>query len=377
MKIYNSLVNKKVDFIPTNSKKIGLYVCGPTVYDNLHIGNYRSILVFDLLYRLLINKYGIDNITYVRNITDIDDKILAKMAYGENIEDVTNKYIEKFKQDSNTLNCMVPNHQPKVTENIPEITSMINTLLNKGYAKYKKDSYGRISDIVFDTSKFKKYGTLSNRIDNLVNSESKNFSLWKVTHFSKFSWKLETPAVTVHGRPGWHIECSAMAKKYLGDTFDIHGGGSDLIFPHHDNEIAQSCCANGTSKLASYWVHNAHLQIDGRKMSKSLGNVLTLDDMLIKKSFGGKNWSVNTVRLSILRKKYRKLLDITPEYLQENEDLLNKMLNKIDGNDKGNFYDFVEILNDDLNVHLAITKLTKFSGATLKKCLDFIGIVVV
>ena len=280
----NSLGNKKDKFIPINPKKIGMYVCGPTVYDDPHIGNARPLVVFDILFKVLKCKYGNNSVSYVRNITDIDDKIISSsIEKNISIGDLTKNITNIFHKDCNYLNCEVPTNEPKATENISLMIEMINKLIQKKFA------YEINSHVYFEVKKFNDYGKLSNKkledliagsrievSDNKKNSE--DFVLWKPSLENEPAWDSSWGK----GRPGWHLECSAMSKKFLGNEFDIHGGGIDLIFPHHENEIAQSRCANDTKVFANYWLHNAFITMSNEKMAKSQGNILKIKDFRIK-----------------------------------------------------------------------------------------------
>ncbi len=315
----NSLGNKKEKFIPINEKNIGMYVCGPTVYDDPHIGNARPLVVFDILYKVLKCKYGKKNISYVRNITDIDDKIIkASNEKSISIKELTENITERFHDDCNYLSCDVPTNEPKATDNVSLMIEMINDLINKKYA------YLNNKHVYFEIKKFKDYGKLSNRnideliagsrvevSDNKINNE--DFVLWKPSNNNEPSW--DSPWGP--GRPGWHLECSVMSKKYLGEKFDIHGGGRDLIFPHHENEIAQSVCANDTDGFANYWVHNGFITISKEKMSKSQGNILKIKDF--KKKISGQ-----VLRLALLSTHYKQPLDWSNKLLDESEKTLNK-----------------------------------------------------
>ena len=315
----NSLGNKKEKFIPIDSKKIGMYVCGPTVYDNPHIGNARPLVIFDILFKVLKCKFGTKAINYVRNITDIDDKIIkASLEKKISITELTNKITKIFHDDCNYLNCEVPSHEPKATENISLMIEMISKLINNNNA-YESNQH-----IYFDVNKFKDYGKLSNKnLDELISgarvevSENKknpaDFVLWKPSSENEPSW--DSP--WGKGRPGWHLECSVMSKKFLGDKFDIHGGGIDLIFPHHENEIAQSRCANENETFANYWVHNGFITISSEKMSKSQGNVLTIDDL--KNKVNGQ-----VIRLALISAHYKQPLDWNEKLLSESEKTINK-----------------------------------------------------
>ncbi len=315
----NGLGNKKEKFNPINPNKIGMYVCGPTVYDNPHIGNARPLVVFDILFKVLKCKYGNNSVTYVRNITDIDDKIIkSSLEKKISIGELTKKITEIFHDDCKYLNCEVPSYEPKATENISLMIEMINKLINNNSA-YEKNQH-----VYFDVSKFEDYGKLSNKkLDELISgarieiSENKknpaDFVLWKPSSEKEPSW--ESP--WGQGRPGWHLECSAMSKKFLGDKFDIHGGGIDLIFPHHENEIAQSRCANENETLANYWVHNGFITISSEKMSKSQGNVLVINDL--KKKVNGQ-----VIRLALISAHYKQPLDWNEKLLSECEKTINK-----------------------------------------------------
>ena len=315
----NSLGNKKEKFIPIDSKKIGMYVCGPTVYDNPHIGNARPLVIFDILFKVLKCKFGTKAINYVRNITDIDDKIIkASLEKKISITELTNKITKIFHDDCNYLNCEVPSHEPKATENISLMIEMIDKLIKNNNA-YESNQH-----VYFDVNKFKDYGKLSNKnLDELISgarvevSENKknpaDFVLWKPSTENEPSW--DSP--WGKGRPGWHLECSVMSKKFLGDKFDIHGGGIDLIFPHHENEIAQSRCANENETFANYWVHNGFITISSEKMSKSQGNVLTIDDL--KNKVNGQ-----VIRLALISAHYKQPLDWNEKLLSESEKTINK-----------------------------------------------------
>ena len=315
----NSLGNKKEKFTPIDSKKIGMYVCGPTVYDNPHIGNARPLVIFDILFKVLKCKFGTKAINYVRNITDIDDKIIkASLEKKISISELTNKITKIFHDDCNYLNCEVPSHEPKATENISLMIEMISKLIKNNNA-YESNQH-----VYFDVNKFKDYGKLSNKnLDELISgarvevSENKknpaDFVLWKPSSENEPSW--DSP--WGKGRPGWHLECSVMSKKFLGDKFDIHGGGIDLIFPHHENEIAQSRCANENETFANYWVHNGFITISSEKMSKSQGNVLTIDDL--KNKVNGQ-----VIRLALICAHYKQPLDWNEKLLSESEKTINK-----------------------------------------------------
>ena len=319
MDIYltNNLTNKKEQFVPRNNKEVGMYVCGPTVYDDPHIGNARPLVIFDILFRLLKNKFK--NVKYVRNITDIDDKII-KSSKDQNIstKELTEKITKSFLEDCSYLNCENPSYQPKATEHIDLMIEMIDELLKKGFA------YENNKHVYFEVKKFSDYGKLSNKkledliagsrveiSDNKQNSE--DFVLWKPSKNDEPSWN----SPWGKGRPGWHLECSAMSKKFLGNEFDIHGGGIDLLFPHHENEIAQSRCANETSTFANYWIHNAFITMSNEKMAKSQGNILKIKNF--RKKISGQ-----VLRLALMSAHYKQPLDWNDKLLSECENTLDK-----------------------------------------------------
>ena len=313
----NNLTNKKEQFIPIQKENIGMYVCGPTVYDDPHIGNARPLVIFDILFKILKNNFS--KVTYVRNITDIDDKIiLSSQKLKISTKELTEKITKSFFEDCKFLNCEDPTHQPKATEHIDLMIQMINDLIKKGYA------YENNKHVYFEVKKFSEYGKLSNKkledliagsrveiSDNKRNSE--DFVLWKPSIKDEPSW--ESP--WGNGRPGWHLECSAMSKKFLGSEFDIHGGGIDLIFPHHENEIAQSRCANDTKTFAKYWVHNAFITMSNEKMAKSQGNILKI------KNFRN-NTSGQVIRLALMSAHYKQPLDWNDKLISDCQNTLNK-----------------------------------------------------
>ncbi len=352
----NSYGGKKEIFQPIDENNIKMYVCGPTVYDDPHIGNARPLVVFDLLYKVLKCKYGNDKVTYVRNITDIDDKIIQSAKEKKiSINDLTTKIINNFQEDCNYLICEKPSFQPRATENIKEMIEMIRILVEKSFA-YESENH-----VYFEVSKFKNYGKLSNKkIDDLisgsrveVSSNKKNpedFVLWKPSNEDEPSWT----SPWGKGRPGWHLECSAMSKKYLGDRFDIHGGGRDLLFPHHDNEIAQSCCANGTETLSNYWVHNGFITQSNEKMSKSQGNILKIRDF--KENVNGQ-----VLRLALMSAHYRQPLDWNDKLLEESQKTIDKWYKGYIELDKPKLIsdDDLYPLYDDLNTPRYIANLHK------------------
>ena len=316
----NNLTNKKEKFIPKDKNNVRMYVCGPTVYDDPHIGNARPVVVFDILFKILKNKYP--NVTYVRNITDVDDKIIKSSKENNiSISELTKKITKIFNEDCIYLNCEQPNHEPKATEHISEMIEMISELIKKGFA------YENNKHVYFEVKKFKDYGQLSNKkLDELVagsrievSDNKKNpedFVLWKPSETDEPSW--DSP--WGKGRPGWHLECSAMSKKYLGNEFDVHGGGVDLLFPHHENEIAQSRCANDSKVFANYWLHNAFITMSNEKMAKSQGNILKIKDFR-------NNKSGQVLRMALMSAHYRQPLDWNDKLLEECENTISKWYN--------------------------------------------------
>ena len=367
LRLYNTLTRQKEDFKPLDPANVRMYVCGPTVYDFAHIGNARPVIVFDVLFRLLRHLYGPEHVTYVRNITDVDDKINARalrdfpdLPLNEAIRRVTEKTANQFQADVKALGCLEPTQQPRATEFIAEMIAMISTLIEKGHA------YLAGGEVLFDVTSMKDYGQLSNRkLEDqqagarvAVDAHKKNpgdFVLWKLSSTEEPGW--DSP--WGRGRPGWHIECSAMSKRYLGEVFDIHGGGLDLIFPHHENEIAQSRCAHGTATMANVWMHNGFLQVEGQKMSKSLGNFVTINELLDTTTFHRK-WNGLELRAAMLMTNYRQPIDWTKDRLIEASSKLAIFRNSVRFAvpEKGKVIpSVVEALKDDLNTHEAITKL--------------------
>ncbi|MBX4895136.1 cysteine--tRNA ligase [Rhizobium bangladeshense] len=332
LKLYNTLTREKSVFAPIDPDNVRMYVCGPTVYDFAHIGNARPVIVFDVLFRLLRHVYGENHVTYARNITDVDDKINARalrdhphLPLNEAIRAVTEKTETQFHADVTELGCLEPNVEPRATDNIAEMIEIIEKLIGNGHA------YVAEGEVLFDTKSMADYGQLSKRpLDEqqagarvAVDAHKKSpgdFVLWKLSSQNEPGW--DSP--WGRGRPGWHIECSAMSRRYLGDVFDIHGGGLDLIFPHHENEIAQSRCAHGTSVMANVWMHNGFVQVEGRKMSKSEGNFVTIHELLHTETFGGRKWPGEVLRLAMLMTHYREPIDFSIKRLEEAERLLAK-----------------------------------------------------
>jgi len=410
LKLYNTLTRSKEVFEPIDPNNVRMYVCGPTVYDFAHIGNARPVIVFDVLYRLLRHVYGKDHVTYVRNITDVDDKINAralrdfggdieagKLTLNDAIRKVTEKTANQFHADVKALRCLEPNFEPRATDFVlpradgkSDMVSLIRQLLDKSHAYIANGSEGR--EVLFDVTSMKNYGALSNRkLEDqqagariAVESHKKNpgdFVLWKESGADQPGWEgtfgENGNEVTIHGRPGWHIECSAMSAALLGETFDIHGGGLDLIFPHHENEIAQSCCAHGSDRMANIWMHNGYLQVEGKKMSKSDGNFVTIHDLLHTEKFGGRKWPGEVLRLAMLMTHYREPIDFSVRRLEEAEAIITKLERRQNDNDADGIDDVDTIyaaLMDDLNSSEAISKLNQLSANALSTAMDLLGI---
>ncbi len=370
LKFYNTLTREKVDFQPIDRDNVRMYVCGPTVYDFAHIGNARPAIVFDVLFRLLRKTYGESHVTYVRNITDVDDKINARalrdhpgLPLNEAIRLVTEKTEKQYREDTTALGCLEPTVQPRATDNIAQMIAIIETLIAKGHA------YRAAGEVLFDTRSMADYGQLSKRnLDEqqagarvAVDEHKKSpgdFVLWKLSDENEPGW--ESP--WGRGRPGWHIECSAMSGRYLGDVFDIHGGGLDLIFPHHENEIAQSRCAHGTHAMANVWMHNGFVQVEGRKMSKSEGNFVTIHELLQTDKLGGRTWPGDVLRLAMLMTHYREPIDFSVKRLEEAERLIAKWpAVEADGSEPDQTV--LAALADDLNTVAAIQALHALAQA--------------
>jgi cysteinyl-tRNA synthetase len=326
LKIYNTLTRTKEEFRPIDPAHVRMYVCGPTVYDYAHIGNARPLIVFDVLFRLLRHLYGAEHVAYIRNITDVDDKINARAAErGISIRELTEETNKVFQEDVKALGCLEPTMQPRATEHIAQMIAIIEKLVASGHA-YAADGH-----VLFDVPSMPSYGRLSRRsLDEMIAGArvdvapykrgDMDFVLWKPSKENEPGW--DSP--WGRGRPGWHIECSAMSAAHLGETFDIHGGGIDLVFPHHENEIAQSCCAFDREVMANYWMHNGFLQVEGEKMSKSLGNFVTIHELLHTEKFGGHRWGGPVLRLAMLMTHYRHPIDWTISRLNESRALLSK-----------------------------------------------------
>ncbi|MDN5247936.1 MAG: cysteine--tRNA ligase [Wolbachia endosymbiont of Tyrophagus putrescentiae] len=364
IKLYNTLTKIKETFIPTNKDHIKMYVCGPTVYDYAHIGNARSVVVYDVLFRLLKSSY--DKVTYVRNITDIDDKIIdAANNKNSDVESITTYYTQAFHEDMRSINCLEPTNEPKATESINHIIDLIERLLRSGHA------YEANRHIYFSIESYSEYGILSGKkVDELthgsrieIDSNKKHpgdFVLWKPANETDYKLASYWDSPWGEGRPGWHIECSAMSCTHLGENFDVHGGGIDLQFPHHENEIAQSKSAFSGSTFAKYWVHNGFLTVNKDKMSKSLFNIVKIRDLLNNGVKG------EVIRYALLKTHYRKPLDWTDSVISESHDALNKFYRllhniEIEENDAEVSEDFVGALKNDLNVPDALTTLHRIA----------------
>ncbi|MFA6156809.1 cysteine--tRNA ligase [Mesorhizobium sp.] len=406
LRLYNTLTRSKEDFVPIDPLNVRIYVCGPTVYDFAHIGNARPVIVFDVLFRLLRHVYGEAHVTYVRNITDVDDKINARalrdfggeiasgaLSLNEAIRRVTEKTADQFHKDVAALGCLEPTFEPRATEFVEpradgkaDMISLIQSLIERGHA------YVAAGEVLFDTASMPDYGQLSKRnldeqqagVRISVDAHKKNpgdFVLWKLSSPEEPGWK----SPWGRGRPGWHIECSAMSAAYLGEVFDIHGGGLDLIFPHHENEIAQSRCAHGTDVMANVWMHNGFLQVEGQKMSKSLGNFYSINELLETKTFGGREWPGEVLRLAMLMTHYREPIDFSVRKLEEAENTLRKWKRAADLATSAAARLPAEVLaalSDDLATYAAFQVLTRLAGeaaddneaaSSLKASLLFLG----
>jgi cysteinyl-tRNA synthetase len=371
LKLYDTLTRQKRVFTPLDPANVRMYVCGPTVYDVAHIGNARPVIVFDVLFRLLRHLYGADNVTYVRNITDVDDKINARAAeeypgrpLNEAIRKVTEKTDKQFHDDVATLGCLPPTVEPRATEHIAEMRTLIERLIASGNAYVAEDN------VLFSVRSMPAYGQLSKRsLDEMIagarvevapyKRDPMDFILWKPSKPGEPAWP--SPAgIATRGRPGWHIECSAMSWKYLGEIFDIHGGGIDLVFPHHEDEIAQSRCAFHTPVMANYWMHNGFLQVEGEKMSKSLGNFVTIRELL-------KDWPGEVVRLTMLQSHYRQPINWTVNGLREAQKILDHWYT-LSGDVALGFLcaEMLDALTDDLNTPRALTALHELRGEAVK-----------
>ncbi len=404
LKLYDTLSKEKRVFTPLDPNNVRMYVCGPTVYDFAHIGNARPVIVFDVLFRLLRHVYGADHVTYVRNITDVDDKINDRAArdypglpLNEAIRKVTERTEKQFHEDVAALGCLPPTIEPRATEHIPEMRAIIETLIAGGHAYVGEDH------VLFSVASMKDYGRLARRtLDEMLagarvdvapyKREAMDFVLWKPSKPGEPAWP--SPAgIKTPGRPGWHLECSAMSDRWLWTEveprlsasgkarphqFDIHGGGVDLVFPHHENEIAQSCCAFHTSHMARTWMHNGFLMVEGEKMSKSLGNFITINELLHTTKFGGRKWPGEVLRLAMLKTHYRSPIDWTVRALEEAEAVHRDWSKFCENASNGAVSPaVVAALSDDLNTSDAIAALHALrksnDPAGLKATLAFLG----
>jgi len=365
LKLYDTLTRDKRVFTPLDPSRVRMYVCGPTVYDFAHIGNARPVIVFDVLFRLLRHIYGPDHVTYVRNVTDVDDKINARAAErGVSIGELTEETYKIFHDDVQALGCFEPTHEPRATAYIEPMKELIERLVKSGHAYVAEDN------VLFHVPSMKDYGKLSRRpLDEMIagarvevapyKKDPQDFVLWKPSKPGEPAWP--APAgVKMPGRPGWHIECSAMSWKHLGETFDIHGGGIDLVFPHHENEIAQSRCAFHTPTMANFWVHNGFLQVEGEKMSKSLGNFVTIHELL-------KDWAGEVVRFTMLQTQYRQPINWTVAGLREAQKNLDHWYDLTADAEPGYLCaDALGALLDDLNTPKAFAALHDLRGEAAK-----------
>ncbi len=356
LQIHNTLSRRRERFEPLDPARVRMYVCGPTVYDFAHIGNARPVVVFDVLFRLLRHHFGAAQVVYARNITDVDDKIIAAaQANDETIEAVTSRTTEAYHSDMAALGALPPTVEPRATQTIAEMIALIEKLIERGHA------YAAEGHVLFAVASFHDYGRLSRhdreellagaRVDVApYKRDPMDFVLWKPSSDTQPGW--ESP--WGRGRPGWHIECSAMSWLHLGEVFDIHAGGLDLIFPHHENEIAQSRCVHGTETMARYWMHNGYVVVDGEKMSKSLGNFLTVRELLEEGHPG------EAVRLALLSGHYRQPLDVTRDKLGEAKTQLDRLYGALRGRDFASVEppeEVVAALDDDLNTPKALAAL--------------------
>ncbi|HWM48966.1 MAG TPA: cysteine--tRNA ligase [Xanthobacteraceae bacterium] len=386
LKLYDTLTRAKRDFVPIDRDRVRMYVCGPTVYDFAHIGNARPVIVFDVLFRLLRHLYGPDHVVYVRNITDVDDKINARAAErGIAIRDLTEETYKNFKEDVAALGCLPPTFEPRATEYICrddgklDMVSLIERLIRNGNA------YAAEGHVLFHVPSMPDYGRLSKRpLDEMIagarvevapyKRDPQDFVLWKPSKPNEPGWV----SPWGRGRPGWHIECSAMSGALLGETFDIHGGGIDLVFPHHENEIAQSRCAFHTDVMANFWMHNGFLQVEGEKMAKSAGNFVTIRELLA-------DWPGEVLRLNMLRTHYRQPIDWTESGLREARRTLDHWYELTADAQAGMLSpDALDALTDDLNTPKALVELheiraeaakgDKAAAASLKASAQLLGL---
>jgi cysteinyl-tRNA synthetase len=408
LRLYNTLTRTKEAFAPIDPLNVRMYVCGPTVYDFAHIGNARPVIVFDVLFRLLRHLYGEDHVTYVRNITDVDDKINARAArdypglpLNEAIRKVTEETNAQFQADVKALGCLEPTFQPRATEYIDEMKAMIERLVDLDVA-YVAESHVLFSPKRMNAKvKSPRYGALARRsLDEMLagarvdvasyKEDEMDFVLWKPSKKDEPGWPSPS-GIEGFGRPGWHIECSAMSMAKLlepfggglqcddpeKNVFDIHAGGIDLVFPHHENEIAQSCCAFGTERMANIWMHNGFLQVEGKKMAKSEGNFVTINELLNTEKFGGRKWPGEVLRLAMLMTHYREPIDFSVRKLEEAEAILAKWRRRVAGVSSGHAEPaLLDSLADDLDMASYFKRLNDadLPSASLKVAAELIGI---
>ena len=361
LRLHNTLTRSKDEFAPLDASHIRVYACGPTVYDRIHVGNARPIVVFDVLVRLLRRLYP--KVTYVRNITDVDDKIITRAGErGIGIDRLCDDTIACFHEDVKALGALPPDHEPRATEFIADMIAMIQTLIEGGYA------YAAEGHVLFSVAAMPSYGALSGRsMEDMIagarvevapyKRDPADFVLWKPSSGDQPGW--ENPFSDTPGRPGWHIECSAMAKHYLGPTFDIHAGGLDLVFPHHENEIAQSCCAHGTDIMAAYWLHNGYVTMGDEKMSKSVGNILAAHEAIAEHRG-------ETVRAALLAAHYRAPVALSADALAEARNVLDRLyraVGEVAADETAVDTAFLDALADDLNTPAAMARLHELAGA--------------
>ena len=397
LKLYNTLTRTKADFVPLDPANVRMYVCGPTVYDLAHIGNARPIIVFDVLFRLLRHVYGNEHVTYARNITDVDDKINVRaverfpdMSPVAAIKRLTGETTAQFHTDIAGLGVLPPTVEPRATDHIAEMRTLCEALVAKGHA------YVAEGHVLFDAASMPDYGRLANRALEEMEAGARvdvapykngptDFVLWKPSTPEQPGWPSPC-GIAGMGRPGWHIECSAMAGKHLGEVFDIHGGGIDLVFPHHENEVAQSRCAHGTAVMANVWMHNGFLQVEGQKMSKSLGNFVTINDLLTTDTFGKQPWHGRVFRMAMLGSHYRQPLDWTVERLLQAKAATTEFAQLVQPVPvaAAPHEDVLGALSDDLNTPRAISILHGLArsakrgnvetAAQLRASLEFLGL---
>lgn len=381
LRLTNTLTREKAEFRPIDPANVRMYACGPTVYDFAHIGNARPVIVFDTLFRLLRHLYGEAHVTYVRNITDVDDKINTRAferwtrqrSLNEEIRELTRITADQFHKDIAALGVLPPTHEPRATEYVCDgvkpldMVRVIEGLIARGHA-YAADGH-----VLFHVPSMPAYGRLSRRsMDDMIAGARVEVAPYKKDPTDFVLWKPSNPETEPgwnspwgFGRPGWHIECSAMSGALLGEVFDIHAGGLDLIFPHHENEIAQTCCFTGREVMANVWLHNGFLQVEGQKMSKSLGNFITINQLLETTDFGGRTWPGEVLRFSMLKTHYRQPIDWTVKGLEEAEATLRRLYEKVSGIQPGQPADeVIAALADDLNTPLAFAELHRVADTT-------------